>query len=171
MGWIKPLRSHYPVFLGVWLPFLPKNFGKCHNFLISFIVGIISWKCGACSWWVEIYPEIRLIYLVLWPNSTKFRRADRMDFIPLANPNMFGGSNLLRKMGWNYPSGALCLQESGTSWVFIKFPWVIEKYYRHFLLKYFVFYKVCILYRLCISFNYLQTMIFYDQKSTKKLSL
>ena len=33
-----------------------------------------------------------------------------MDFIPLANPNMFGGSNLLRKMGGNYPSGALCLK-------------------------------------------------------------
>ena len=32
-----------------------------------------------------------------------------MDFIPLANHNIFGESNLLRKMGWNYPSGALCL--------------------------------------------------------------
>ena len=32
-----------------------------------------------------------------------------MDFSPLANPNIFGGSNLLRKMGGNYPSGALCL--------------------------------------------------------------
>ena len=94
-------RSHYPVFvfLEVWLPFPPKNFGKFHNFLISFVVGIISWKCEACSWWVEIYPEMGPICLVPGPNSTKFRRADRMDFIPLANPNMFGGSNLLRKMG------------------------------------------------------------------------
>ena len=33
-----------------------------------------------------------------------------MDFILLANPNMSGGSNLLRKMGWNYPSGTLCLK-------------------------------------------------------------
>ena len=32
-----------------------------------------------------------------------------MDFSPLANPKMFGGSNLLRKMGWDNPSGALCL--------------------------------------------------------------
>ena len=103
------LRSRYPVFLVVWLPFLPKDFGKFHNFLISFVVRIISWKCEACSWWVEIYPEMGLIYLVLGPNSTKFRRADRMDFIPLANPNMFGGPKLLRKMGWNYPSGALSI--------------------------------------------------------------
>ena len=103
------LRSHYPVFLGVWLPFPPKNVGKFHNFLINLVVGIISWKCEACSWWVEIYPQMGPIYLVPGPNSTKFRRADRMDFIPLANPNMFGGSNLLRKMGWNYPSGALCV--------------------------------------------------------------
>ena len=29
----------------------------------------------------------------------------------LANLNMLGGSNPLRKMGWNYPSGALCLIE------------------------------------------------------------
>ena len=49
------------------------------------------------------------IYLVLGPNSTKFRRAERMDFILLANLNMFGGSNLLRKMGGNYLPGALCL--------------------------------------------------------------
>ena len=40
-----------------------------------------------------------LIYLVLGPNSTKFKRADRMDFIPLGNPNMLGGTNFLRKMG------------------------------------------------------------------------
>ena len=103
------LRSHYPVFQGVWLPFPPKNFGKFHNFLISFVVGIISWKCEACSWWVEIYPEMGPICLVPGPNSTKFRRADRMDFSPLANPNIFWGSNLLRKMRWNYPSGDLCL--------------------------------------------------------------
>ena len=32
-----------------------------------------------------------------------------MDFSPLANLTMFGGSNLLRKMGWNYPSGDLAL--------------------------------------------------------------
>ena len=101
------LRSHYPVFLGSDCPFSLKILVSFHNFLISFI---ISWKCEACSWWVEIYPEMGTIYLVLGPNSTKFRRADRMDFIPLANPNMFGGSNLLRKMGGNYPSGALCLK-------------------------------------------------------------
>ena len=32
-----------------------------------------------------------------------------MDFIPLANPNMFRWSNFLRRMGRNYPSGAICL--------------------------------------------------------------
>ena len=105
------LKSPYPVFLWVWLLFPPKNFGKFHNFLISFTVGIISWKCEACSWWVEIYPEMGPICLVPGPNiTTKFRRADQMDFILLANPNVFGGSNLLRKIGWNYPSGALCLK-------------------------------------------------------------
>ena len=117
------LGSHYPVFLVVWLSFPPKNFREFHNFLISFVVGIISCKCEACCWWVEIYPEMDPIYLVLGPNSTKFRTADRMDFILLANSNMFGGSNLLRKMRWNYPSGAPVynLQKLDTSWVFIKF--------------------------------------------------
>ena len=102
------LGSHYPVFLVVWRPFTSKSFGKFHNFLINLVIGIISWKCEAWSWWVEIYPEMGLIYLALGPNSTKFKRADRMDFIPLGNPNMLGGTNFLRKMGWNYPSGTLC---------------------------------------------------------------
>ena len=55
---------------------------------------------------------MRPICLVPGPNSTKFTRADRMDFSPLANPNIFKGSNFLRKMGWNYLSGALCLKLS-----------------------------------------------------------
>ena len=120
-SWWGELRSRYPVFLRVWLPFPPKKFGKFHNFLISFAVGIISWKCEACSWWVEIHPEMGPICLVPGPNSTKFRRADWMDFSSLANPNIFGGSNLLRKMEWNYPSGALCL------YVFINFYLLIKE--------------------------------------------
>ena len=88
------LRSHYPVFQGIWLPFPPKNFGKFHNFLISFVVEIISWKCESCSWWVVIYPEMGPICLVPGANSTKFGRADRMDFSPLTNSNISGGSNL-----------------------------------------------------------------------------
>ena len=48
------LRSHYPVFLGVWLPFPPKNFGKFQKCLINFVVGIINWKYVACCWWVDI---------------------------------------------------------------------------------------------------------------------
>ena len=92
------LRSHYPVFLGVWLPSSLKNFGKFCNFLISFVVSIIRWKYEACSWWVKIYPQMGIFSLVLGPNSTKFRRADWMDFSLLANLTMFGGSNVLRKM-------------------------------------------------------------------------
>ena len=84
-----------------------KILGSFKKIFISFVFGIISWKCEACSWWVEIRPEMGPIYLVPGPNSFKFRKAGRIDFIPLANPNMFRGSNLLRKMGWNYPSGAL----------------------------------------------------------------
>ena len=49
------------------------------------------------------------IFLVSGPNSAKFRGADQMEFSPLADLTMFGGSNLLKKIGWNYPSGALCL--------------------------------------------------------------
>ena len=103
------LRSHYSVFLGVWLPFPPKNFGKVHNFLTSFVVTIISWKYEACSWWIEIYPEMSPICLVPGPSATKCRKADRMDFSHFENRTMFGGQNILRKMGWNYPSRALCL--------------------------------------------------------------
>ena len=58
------LRLHYPIFLAVGLPFPLKNIGKFHNFLISFVVDIISWKWEASSWWVEIYPEIGPICLV-----------------------------------------------------------------------------------------------------------
>ena len=105
------LRSHYHVFLGVWLHFPPKTLSTFHNFLISFVVGIIS--CEACSWWVEIYPEMSLICLVPGAISTKPSRANQMDFIPLTNSNMFGGSNLSKKIGWNYPSGALCLFRKG----------------------------------------------------------
>ena len=31
------LRSHYPIFLGFWLPFLPNNFGKFHNFWLALL--------------------------------------------------------------------------------------------------------------------------------------
>ena len=82
--------------------------------MIIYVAGIISWKCESCSWWVEIYPKMGPICLIPGPNSTKFSRADRMDFIPLANPNMSEGSSLLRKMEWNYPSRALCLIASRT---------------------------------------------------------
>ena len=82
--------------------------------MISFVVGIISCKCEACSSWVAIHPEMGPTCLVPGPNSTKFRKADWMDFIPLANRNMFRGSNLLRKMRWNYPSGAPCLLSNPT---------------------------------------------------------
>ena len=79
--------------------------------MIRFVVCMVSWKCEACSWRVEIYPKMDPICLVPGLNSTKFRRDDRMDFSPLANPNIFEGSNLLRKMVRNYLSGALCLQK------------------------------------------------------------
>ena len=95
------LRSHYPIFLGAWRPFPSKNFGKFHNFLSTFAVSIISWKYEACNWWVEIYLEMGPIWPVARLNSTKFRRADQMNFIPFANPNMLWRSNLLREMGWN----------------------------------------------------------------------
>ena len=114
------LRSHYPFSWWSDCPFPLKNVGFIF-FLISFVVGIISWKCEACSWWVEIHSEMGPICLVPGPNSTKFRRPDRMDFSPLANPNISGGSNLLRKMEWNYPSGALCL------YVFINFYLLIKE--------------------------------------------
>ena len=103
------LRSHYSVFLGVWLPFPPKNVDKFHNFLVTFVVGTLSWKCEACSWWVGMYPEMDPICLIPGLNFTQFRITDQMDFSPLANPNIFGALNFLRKTGWNYPSGALCL--------------------------------------------------------------
>ena len=99
-GWIKVKLPGFP---RVLTALSPKTFGKFHNFLINFVVGIISWKYEACIWWVEIYSEMGPICLVPGPNSTKFRRAYRMGFSPLANRNMFGGSSTLRKMGWNYP--------------------------------------------------------------------
>ena len=103
------LRSHYPFSWGSDCPFPLKILVSFIIFLISFVVGIISWKCEACSSWLEIYPEMGPISLVPGPNSTKFRRANQMDFSLLRDPNILGGSNLLRKMGWNYASGALCL--------------------------------------------------------------
>ena len=67
--------------------------------MISFVVDIISWKYKACSWLVEIYPDISPIYQFPGPNSTNFRRADRMDFSPLVKRTMVEGSNLLIKWG------------------------------------------------------------------------
>ena len=89
-GWIKVKLPSFP---RVLTALSPKTFGKFHNFLINFVVGIISWK----------YEAYQAICLVPGPNFTKFRRAYRMGFSPLANRNMFGGSSTLRKMGWNYP--------------------------------------------------------------------
>ena len=81
------LRSHYPVFLGVWLSFHAKKFGRFHNFLVTFIVSIISWKYEACRWWIEIYSEMDPICL-----------AELTEWI-----------SVFLQMGWKYPSGALCL--------------------------------------------------------------
>ena len=55
------LRLHYPVFLGVWLPFSHKNCGKPRHFLISFVASITNWKYEACSWCVEIYLKWALL--------------------------------------------------------------------------------------------------------------
>ena len=93
------LRSHYLFFMGTWLPFPPKHFNKFHNFLLSFVVGIITWKCEACSWWVEIFAEMGPTCLLPGPNSTRFRRSDQMDFSPFANTNMFGGQTYWGKWG------------------------------------------------------------------------
>ena len=51
------LMSHYPFFLGVWLPFSSKNVVKFQNFLISSVVRIINWKYEACSWCFEKYQD------------------------------------------------------------------------------------------------------------------
>ena len=111
------LRSHYPIFLGVWLPFLPKNFGKFHNFLISFIVGIISWKCEACSWWVEIYHEMGPFP----PNLGEL--TEWISFL-LQIPTCLEGQTFWGKLGeiTRQELSVYNLQKWSTSWwVFIKF--------------------------------------------------
>ena len=54
-------------------------------------------------------PEVGPICLIPGPNSIKFSTADQMGFSLLTNLTKSRGSILLRKIGWNYPSGALCL--------------------------------------------------------------
>ena len=86
---------------------LRSHYGKFHNFLISFVA--ISWQYIACSWRVEIYPEMVLFSWSQGPVPPNLGELTECISVLFANLNMFGGSNLLRKMGWNYPAGALYL--------------------------------------------------------------
>ena len=101
MGWINATLP--PLSWGYDGPFPLKILVRFIICLISFFVGIISWKCETCSSCVEIYPEMGTICSVTGSNSTKFSRAAWMDFIPLANRNIFWSSNLLKKMGLKLP--------------------------------------------------------------------
>ena len=76
-----------------------------------------------------------------------------MDFSPLASSNIFGGSNLLRKMGWNYPSGALCLLKN---WKFHTLKTITQKvkYFVGWFLTDWFFFINCINDRKLILFIY-----------------
>ena len=118
------LRSHYPIFLGVWLPFLLRNIGKFRNFLISFVFGIMSWKCETCSWWVKIYPEMGPICLVpgiMSPNLGELTEwiSFLLQILTCLEGQTFWGkwSEITRQELSVYN-----LQKSGASRVFTKFP-------------------------------------------------